>query len=69
MPRLRSGRVQLAAARVLLRRGGSRSGALTHVLQQVGWRAARLDGGYKTYRRAVIDDLEVLPRRYQCRVV
>lgn len=50
-------------------RGGSRSGALAHVLQQVGWRAARLDGGYKTYRRAVIDDLEVLPQRYQWRVV
>jgi tRNA 2-selenouridine synthase len=50
-------------------RGGSRSSALAHVLQQVGWRAARLDGGYKTYRRAVIDDLEVLPQRYQWRVV
>jgi tRNA 2-selenouridine synthase len=50
-------------------RGGSRSAALAHVLQQVGWRAARLDGGYKTYRRAVIDDLEVLPQRYQWRVV
>jgi tRNA 2-selenouridine synthase len=50
-------------------RGGSRSGALMHVLQQVGWRAARLDGGYKTYRRAVIDDLEVLPQRYSWRVV
>jgi tRNA 2-selenouridine synthase len=50
-------------------RGGSRSGALAHVLQQVGWRAARLDGGYKTYRRAVIDDLEVLPQRYHWRVV
>ncbi len=50
-------------------RGGSRSAALTHVLQQVGWRAARLDGGYKTYRRAVIDDLEVLPQRYDWRVI
>jgi len=50
-------------------RGGSRSGALTHVLQQVGWRAAQLDGGYKTYRRAVIDELELLPQRYQWRVI
>jgi tRNA 2-selenouridine synthase len=50
-------------------RGGSRSSALMHVLQQIGWRAARLDGGYKTYRRAVIDDLEVLPQRYHWRVV
>jgi tRNA 2-selenouridine synthase len=50
-------------------RGGSRSGALTHVLRQVGWRAAQLDGGYKAYRRAVIDDLEVMPQRYSWRVV
>ena len=28
-------------------RGGGRSGAMTHVLQAIGWRAARLDGGYK----------------------
>jgi tRNA 2-selenouridine synthase len=50
-------------------RGGSRSSSLTHVLRQVGWRASQLDGGYKTYRRAVIDDLEVLPQRYNWRVV
>ncbi len=50
-------------------RGGSRSGALAHVLQQVGWRAGRLDGGYKSYRRAVIDDLETLPQRYRWCVV
>ncbi|MDB5808290.1 MAG: tRNA 2-selenouridine(34) synthase MnmH [Betaproteobacteria bacterium] len=50
-------------------RGGSRSGALAHVLQQVGWRAARLEGGYKSFRRAVIDDLEVMPGRYSWRVV
>ena len=47
----------------------SRSGAMTHVLQAIGWRAARLDGGYKTYRRAVIDDLEALPRRHRWCVV
>ncbi len=50
-------------------RGGSRSSALTHVLQQVGWRAARLEGGYKAYRRAVIDHLEITPRRYRWYVV
>jgi tRNA 2-selenouridine synthase len=50
-------------------RGGSRSGALVHVLQQVGWRAGRLDGGYKAYRRAVIADLHDLPRQFQWRVV
>ena len=50
-------------------RGGTRSGALTSVLQQIGWRANRLEGGYKTYRRAVIDDLAVLPQRFSWRVI
>ena len=50
-------------------RGGSRSSALAHVLQQVGWRAGRLDGGYKAYRRAVIADLHDLPQQFQWRVV
>jgi tRNA 2-selenouridine synthase len=50
-------------------RGGGRSGALAHVLHQVGWRVGRLDGGYKAYRRAVIADLEHLPSRYSWRVI
>lgn len=50
-------------------RGGGRSGALSHVLAQIGWRVARLDGGYKAYRRAVIADLQTLPSRYNWRVV
>jgi tRNA 2-selenouridine synthase len=50
-------------------RGGGRSGALAHVLAQIGWRAGRLDGGYKAYRRRVLADLETLPERYSWRVV
>ena len=50
-------------------RGGSRSGALAHVLQQIGWRACRLDGGYKAYRRAVIADLDSLPGKFDWHVV
>lgn len=50
-------------------RGGGRSGALAHVLAQIGWQTGRLDGGYKAYRRAVIDDLAALPARYDWRVV
>ena len=50
-------------------RGGSRSAALAHVLRQVGWRAGQLDGGYKTYRHAVIADLEMLPHGLDWRVV
>jgi tRNA 2-selenouridine synthase len=45
-------------------RGGSRSGALAHVLQQIGWRTGRLDGGYKAYRRAVVAELAALPQRF-----
>jgi tRNA 2-selenouridine synthase len=50
-------------------RGGSRSGAFAHVLHQVGWRVGQLDGGYRAYRRAVVSDLERLPRRVRLRVV
>lgn len=42
-------------------RGGSRSGAMTHVLRSVGWAAAQLAGGYKAYRRQVIADLADRP--------
>lgn len=45
-------------------RGGGRSGALAHVLQQIGWRTGRLDGGYKAYRRTVVADLAALPQRF-----
>ncbi len=34
-------------------RGGQRSNAMATVLAQVGWRAAVLEGGYRTYRRHV----------------
>ena len=50
-------------------RGGNRSGALAQVLQQIGWRARQLDGGYKAYRRAVVADLKKLPQRFKWRVV
>ncbi len=50
-------------------RGGGRSSALAHVLGQIGWRVGRLDGGYKAYRRAVIDELHTLPARLDWRVV
>jgi tRNA 2-selenouridine synthase len=50
-------------------RGGSRSGSLTHVLRSIGWQAAQLEGGYKTYRAAVLADLDVLPERLRFIVV
>lgn len=42
-------------------RGGMRSGAMTVWLNMIGWRACQLDGGYKTYRRSVIEALDTLP--------
>lgn len=50
-------------------RGGGRSGALAHVLRQVGWNAARLEGGYKAFRRQVVADLETLPERARFQVI
>jgi tRNA 2-selenouridine synthase len=50
-------------------RGGQRSRSFTHVLREVGWRAEQLEGGYRTYRRRVIDDLEQWPARFDFRVI
>ena len=50
-------------------RGGTRSDAFAHVLNQVGWRAARLDGGYQAYRRAVVAELTERPRRFRWKVI
>lgn len=50
-------------------RGGSRSGAMAHILNQVGWRASKFDGGYKAYRRSVLADLASIPATLQFIVV
>lgn len=50
-------------------RGGGRSGALAHVLAQIGWKVGQLDGGYKAYRRAIIEELPTLPAKFDWRVV
>jgi len=39
-------------------RGGMRSGAMVHILRQVGWSAAQLHGGYQAFRRHVVIELE-----------
>jgi len=43
-------------------RGGQRSAAMVTVLRAVGWGAFQLEGGYKLYRRSVIEDLAALPK-------
>ncbi len=50
-------------------RGGKRSGAMAHVLREVGWEAKTLEGGYKAYRRYVVDALAELPARFTFRVI
>lgn len=50
-------------------RGGQRSGALAQVLAQIGWRAAQLEGGYKAYRKSVVEALAILPSQRQFVVV
>ncbi len=50
-------------------RGGGRSGALTHVLQKIGFAAEQLEGGYKAYRRHVVAELARLPALFTYQVV
>ncbi len=50
-------------------RGGQRSGAFSHVLREIGWDAHRLQGGYKSWRQHVIEQLATLPARFRFRVV
>ena len=50
-------------------RGGDRSGAFTHILREIGWNAHRIQGGYKSWRQHVIEQLALLPPQLSFRVV
>lgn len=50
-------------------RGGKRSGAMVHILREIGWDARALEGGYKAYRRHVVDSLSTLPRKFSFKVI
>jgi len=50
-------------------RGGKRSGAFVTIFRQIGWDACQLEGGYKSYRRFVVAELERLPARFRFRIV
>jgi len=50
-------------------RGGERSGAFTHVLNRIGWKAMQLEGGYQGFRRVVIDDLDLAAKQFQFQVI
>ena len=50
-------------------RGGKRSGAMAHILREVGWQAETLPGGYRAYRRWVVETLTALPAELDFTVV
>lgn len=50
-------------------RGGKRSGAMAHILREVGWDARTLPGGYRAYRRWVVQQLQEMPLKLDLRVV
>lgn len=46
-------------------RGGQRSGSFASILKEIGWRTDTIKGGYKSYRRLVVEalyDVPVAPR-------
>ncbi len=50
-------------------RGGKRSGSLALVLDQIGFRVSTIEGGYKAFRAALLDDLAVQATRLRYQVV
>ncbi|WP_395702424.1 tRNA 2-selenouridine(34) synthase MnmH [Aquabacterium sp.] len=50
-------------------RGGQRSGSLALVLDQIGFRTTRLEGGYKGFRTLVREGLNALPARFDFQVL
>jgi tRNA 2-selenouridine synthase len=50
-------------------RGGKRSGALSLVLDQIGFRVTLVEGGYKAFRGAVLAQLPELAQRLSYQVV
>src|SRR5882724_1558290 len=50
-------------------RGGKRSGAMAHILREVGWDASTLEGGYRAYRRWVVEQFATLPLEMELIVV
>src|SRR3954469_16549605 len=50
-------------------RGGKRSGAMAHILREVGWDARTLEGGYRAYRRWVVEQLASVPEKFNFVVV
>ena len=50
-------------------RGGERSGAFTHILNRIGWKAMQLENGYLGFRRLVIDGLDQAAKDFSFQVI
>jgi tRNA 2-selenouridine synthase len=50
-------------------RGGERSGAFTHILNRIGWKAMQLESGYLGFRRLVIDGLDQAAKDFSFQVI
>ena len=50
-------------------RGGNRSGALATILGAIGFHVTLIEGGYKAWRAALVDDLTAQAQRLNYRVV
>ena len=50
-------------------RGGQRSGSLSLILSQIGFRVTLVEGGYKAFRAALVEDISVQVARLQFKVI
>ena len=50
-------------------RGGQRSGSLSLILSQIGFRVTLVEGGYKAFRAAVVQDIARLAQALQFQVI
>ena len=50
-------------------RGGQRSGAMAQIFSNIGWHSNVIEGGYKSYRRHVLDCLDHLPGQLSLLIV
>ncbi len=50
-------------------RGGKRSGSLALVLSEIGFEVTLIDGGYKAFRAAVVEDIARLAKQFNYRII
>jgi tRNA 2-selenouridine synthase len=50
-------------------RGGKRSGSLALILSEIGFEVTLIDGGYKAFRAAMLEDLDRLAMQFNYRII